>query len=33
MSGFFAILDAAIRATQFAQMGNYTKALEVMRTL
>jgi hypothetical protein len=33
MSGFFAMIDAALRASQYAQAGNYKAALEMMRTL
>jgi len=33
MSAFFAMIDAAIRASQLAQEGNYEAALEMMRTL
>jgi len=31
MSAFFALIDAAIRASQYAQAGNYKAALEIMR--
>jgi len=33
MSTFFAMIDAAVRASQYAQAGNYKAALEIMRTL
>jgi hypothetical protein len=33
MSAFFAMIDAAIRASQLAQEGNYEAALALMRTL
>ena len=29
----FDMLDSAIRASQYAQAGNYKQALEIMRTL
>jgi hypothetical protein len=28
---FFAMIDAAVRASQYAQVGNYKAALEIMR--
>jgi len=31
MSSFFAMIDAALRASQLAQLGNYHEALEMMR--
>jgi hypothetical protein len=30
---FFAMIDAAVRASQYAQVGNYKAALEIMRSL
>jgi len=33
MSTFFAMIDAAIRASQYAQAGNYKAALEMMRSI
>ena len=33
MSAFFAMLDSAIRASQYANEGNYKQALEIMRTI
>jgi len=33
MSRFFAMIDAAIRASQYAQAGNYKAALEMMRSI
>ena len=33
MSTFFAMIDAAIRASQYAQVGNYKAALEMMRSI
>jgi hypothetical protein len=33
MSTFFAMIDAAVRASQYAQAGNYKAALEMMRSI
>jgi len=33
MNSFFAMIDAAIRASQYANEGNYKQALEIMRKI
>jgi hypothetical protein len=33
MSSFFNMLDIALRASQFAQMGDYARALDMIRKL
>jgi hypothetical protein len=33
MSAFFAMLDVALRASQYANEGNYKQALEMMRLI